>query len=89
MFPINITRSISEVNGGKQISTVFCATFADGSQKWLRDVRKNLGLAKPCEMGPENEAHLPKDVCPLYYKDWSDNPIFGSFKTNYPKPKSI
>lgn len=67
----------------KRASTVFTATFADGSTKSLRNVTKAVAL-KPCEIGLENTTILSKDECPLYYRDWSNVPMLGNFKTHYP-----
>ena len=67
----------------KRASTVFTATFADGSTKSLRNVSRPVAL-KPCEIGMDNTAILLKDECPLYYRDWSSVPMFGSFKKHYP-----
>jgi len=84
MFPVLVTRSIESLPAGK-LSVVFTARFADGTEKMLRDVRKNNGITKPCEIGTGNEAVLTRDECPLYFLNWANNPIFGSFKKDYPK----
>ena len=83
MFPILVTRSIMEISGNK-LSVVFTARFADGTEKIIRDVRKNIGVIKPCEIGTENEVILLKSECPLYKLNWDKNPIFGNFKKHYP-----
>jgi len=83
MFPILVTRSIMEVSGNK-LSVVFTARFIDGTEKMLRDVRKNIGVVKPCEIGEGNEAILLQSECPLYKLNWAQNPIFGNFKKHYP-----
>ena len=84
MFPVLVTRSIESLPAGK-LSVVFTARFSDGTEKMLRDVRKNNGVTKPCEIGAGNEAVLMPTECPLYHMDWSNNPIFGQFKKDYPK----
>ena len=83
MFPILVTRSIMEIAGNK-LSVVFTARFADGTEKMLRDVRKNIGATRPSEIGIGNEVVLMKDQSPLYGLNWQSNPVFGSFKKDYP-----
>lgn len=84
MFPVLVTRSIERIDNNK-LSTVFAARFQDGTEKMIRRVSKNTGIIKPCEIGPENVTVLPKSECPLYFRNWSTNPVFGEFKKHYPK----
>ena len=83
MFPIVVTRSIEVI--GKNVSVVFTARFEGGTEKMLRDVRKDNGTTKPCDVGVDNVAVLSRDDSPLYRLDWTTVPLFGSFKKDYPK----
>ena len=83
LFPVLVTRSIMVISGNK-LSVVFTARFSDGKEKMLRDIRKHNGVTKPCEIGAENAATLGRDECPLYFLDWTNVPVFGNFKKNYP-----
>jgi len=92
LVPSLISRScfVESSKGLKsKFSTTFIATFADGSQKFLNSKKWTLNsLIKPCELGMEGETILSKDTCTLYHRDWSNNPIFGDFKMNYPQAKT-
>lgn len=68
-FPVLVTRSITRIKGDK-LSRTFTATFADGSQKCIRESFKDRGVITEGEIGNEPEV-LDKDYCPLYYRDWS------------------
>jgi len=86
MRPVIVTRSTERIAKGK-LSTVFTARFSDGSEKMLRMVRKDAGVVLDSEIGANNAQYLPIGESPLYFLDWSLNPIFGDFKKDYPKKR--
>lgn len=81
MFPIIVTRSTMQISKN-DLSVVFIARFSDGSEKMLRYVCKITACTKISEIGIEEV--LSNRECTLYYRDWTNTPKFGSFKTDYP-----
>lgn len=83
--PISIVRSIAiiETKNNKQlVSTTFIAKFEDKTEKFLNKKQwQNIGLLKTSDL--ENQL-LDKNECSLFFKDWSKNPMFGTFENNYP-----
>ena len=90
LIPVSITRSslILKAKGSKSfVSTTFIAYFGEGREKLLN--RKEWVLTSLLKDGEQSRIepvieHLSKDTCTLYYKDWSNNPILGDFKSDYP-----
>ena len=86
MYPVSITLSTKVLKATKAFETVsstFITRFSDGSEKLLNKTKKlPLGLRKEQN---NSEIILSKETCTLYYKDWSDSPLFGTFDKNYPK----
>jgi hypothetical protein len=80
-FPVLITRSVLVLDSKKSkqlVSVTFIAKFSDGSEKFLNDKGwEPIGLLKTSFLG---EHVLPKNECCLYYKDWSKNPTYGTFR---------
>lgn len=90
LVPATITRSglILKVKGDKTLTSVsFIADFGGGNTKVLNSKTWSLtSLLKPCEYGIKNpvEVIVSVDECPLYYRDWTNVPILGNFKKDYP-----
>ena len=90
LIPVSITRSslILKVKGSKTfVSTTFIAYFGQGREKFLNSKEWVLSsLLKDGEYGVKEpvNTYLNKDTCTLYFKDWSNNPICGTLKENYP-----
>ena len=90
LLPTSIVLSemVLKIKGAKSfVSTTYIAKFADGSEKILN--RKSwtlttLSSAYSAVSSIATEAVLDKN-CTLYYKDWSLNPAFGTWESNYPK----
>jgi hypothetical protein len=90
LVPVSIVRSglILEVTGDKSlVSTTFIAKFSDGTEKMLNKkawILTELLKGEEAEKEPVNVT-LSKDYCNLYYRDWSNVPVLGSFDTDYPQ----
>jgi len=82
---ISLSVSVLSIKGNKEhVSYSFIATFNGGLQKVLnRKQWMPLGLRKESD---KSEIPLSKEVCSLYYKDWSNNPILGTWENNFPVP---
>ncbi len=83
--PISIIRSVKVLESKETmqlVSTTFIAKFSSGNEKFLNE--KNwmpLGLLKSSDL---IDQHLSPNECCLYFKDWSENPVLGTMKDNYP-----
>jgi hypothetical protein len=93
LAPISIIRTIAimETKNNKElVSTTFIAKFEDKSEKFLNKKEwQPIGLLRSFDL--ENKL-LDETECTLYWKDWSKNPMFGTFENNYPPslfPKEI
>jgi hypothetical protein len=85
LSPVLVNRSVMvlQTKKGKElVSTTFIAKFSDGTEKFLNSKKwEPIGLLKTSFLG---EQSLSKDECCLYFKDWSNNPTFGTMQDNYP-----
>jgi len=85
LVPVFISRSVQVecVKGSKElVSTSFIARFEDGSEKVLnRKSWSKIGLLRACDLGDQS---MSQNECPLYFRDWSKNPIFGKWDSDYP-----
>jgi hypothetical protein len=85
LVPVLITRSIMVLSSkGKKelVSTSFIARFSNGSEKVLNKTGwQQIGLIRQSDL---IDTPLSKDACALYSKDWSLNPILGSWDKHYP-----
>jgi hypothetical protein len=74
---------IKSNNKKELVSTTFTARFADGTEKLL-NLKKwcQKGLTRDCDLN--GKTLLSKDNCALYYRDWSKNPLLGTWGKNYP-----
>jgi hypothetical protein len=85
LFPVLITRSVAVLDSKKSkqlVSTTFIAKFSDGTEKFLNQKKwEAIGLLRTCDIG---DFFMLKNECTLYYKDWSNNPMFGTMEANYP-----
>ena len=65
------------------VSTTFTARFEDGSEKLLNLKKWALkGLTRTCDL--DGKTLLSKNNCALYHRDWSKNPLLGTWEKNYP-----
>ena len=94
---ISLSRLALKVKGNKTfISSTYIAYFGEGREKMLNKKEWVLSsLLKPCEIsfGEPVNTFLHNDTCSLYYKDWSNVPMFGLWDKDYPTiniiPKEI
>jgi hypothetical protein len=83
LVPTSIILSVLKIKTGKKTSVysyTFIAKFSNGAEKFLNEKKSfenSLNII-------EGNFNLYNDNCTLFYKDWSDNPMFGNFKDNYP-----
>ncbi len=85
LSPVLITRSVAVLDSKKSkqlISTTFIAKFSDGTEKFLNQKKwEVIGLLRTCDIGNQP---MSMNECTLYFKDWSNNPMFGTMEGNYP-----
>ena len=85
LSPVLITRSVAVLDSKKSkqlVSTTFIAKFSDGSEKFLNQKKWEVkGLLRTCDVG---DFFMLNNECTLYFKDWSNNPMFGTIEENYP-----
>ena len=85
LFPVQVLRSemILASKGQKvKLSVSFIASFGKGISKVLNLTEwVDSRLVKESDL---IDVVLSKDICRLYYLDWSNNPMFGTWDKNYP-----
>lgn len=85
--PISVSLSVKVLSANKTKETVsfsFIARFQDGTEKVLNKTQSMiLGLRKEAD---GDCFVLSKDVCSLYFKDWTNCPALGKWDINYPIP---
>ena len=85
LFPVSVSKSemILASKGQKvKLSVSFIANFCNGTSKVLnRTSWIDSRLVKESDLF---EIIMSKDICRLYYLDWSNNPTFGTWDKNYP-----
>ena len=94
LVPYNIVRSVMVLetkNGKELVSCTFIAQFRDAGERYLNSKKwQPIGLLRESDKG---DCILSNYECCLYFKDWSNSPIFGDFKKDYPKipliPKEV
>lgn len=94
---ISLSRLALKVKGNKTfVSTTYIAYFGEGREKTLNKKEWILSsLLKTSEVGFKEPINtwLFSDTCCLYYRDWSNVPMFGLWDKDYPTttiiPKEI
>lgn len=101
LVPVSISRSglILEVKGDKTlISNTFIAYFGQGREKMLNKKEwvptSILKTGEFAEFGVKTPiiTLCYKENCALYWRDWSDMPLFGVWGKDYPSlliPKEV
>ena len=85
---VNRLTKVIETKGSKElVSTSFVARFVGGSEKVLNLTKwQPVGLRKEAD---GDYRHLSISECPLYFRDWSKNPIMGKWDIDYPNMPTI
>lgn len=94
LAPTSITRSdlVLKVKGEKSlVSTTFIANFGNGREKFLNKKGWVLTSLLRCGESIDNpvSTYLGKNECCLYYRDWSNVPMFGLWDKDYPTDRIV
>lgn len=85
LSPVLISRSVKVFSTKKTkelVSTTFIAKFSNGTEMFLNEKKwQPIGLLRTIDLVDQQ---LSMDECCLYFKDWSNNPMFGTIQDNYP-----
>ena len=82
---IRIQNPIATSETQTRYCVTFQAIFENGEVKYLNLFQWiDNRLLKEYEMGSTKVILSPSE-CTLYFRDWSENPVYGDFNRNYPK----
>ena len=90
LIPVSISVSQLALNIKKNktlVSTTHIAYFGNGVEKMLNKkawIPTSLVNTTEVGYGEPINTYLSKNSCTLFYRDWSNNPIFGDFNVDYP-----